>query len=253
MLSQNFRAMRSDPEFQLFLKKWRDALRAPGLVWDGRRAVADLKSARYTRSSPEENARRSMFDFVRCQPGYGPRPWEMLEGIVAEVEDYKRQKLAWRKERRDTELFLAGVERRIELWRLKVVEPSLKSSLTTLAEVIEQRRLALRSSITPARHSPLGVWERVWAGHERSTNINREIDLDTRLQVQSAKMLRTFLHRDEGVSLRTIARLVVLVYLASGLATEKRNQTRPRLWIADSDRSIGWRMVEEKLHDRRMR
>jgi hypothetical protein len=240
--------MRSDPEFQVFLEKWRDALRAPSLVWDGYRAVAGLKSARYTRSSPEENARRSTFDFVRCQPGYGPQCWEMLEGIVAEVEDYKRQKLAWRKERRDAELLLAGVERRIKLRRLKVVEPSLQSLLATIAEVIEQQRLALRSSMTPARHSPLGVWERVWHGHERSTDIIRGIDLDTRLQVQSAKMLRTFLHRDEGVSLRTIARLVVLVYVAAGLATEKRNQTRPRLWIADSARTVSWRMIEEKLN-----
>jgi hypothetical protein len=245
--------MRSDSEFQVFLQKWRDALRTPSLVWDGYRAVADLKSARYTRSSPDENARRSTFDFVRCQPGYGPRCWEMLEGIVAEVEDYKKHKLAWKKERRDAELLLAGVERRIKLRQLKVVEPSLRSLLATVAEVIEQQRLALRSSMTPTRHSPLGVWERVWQGHERSKDITRGIDLDTRLQVQSAKMLRTFLHRDEGVSLRTIARLVVLVYLAAGLATKKRNQARPRLWIAESARTVTWRMIEEKLNARGIR
>jgi hypothetical protein len=238
--------MRSDPEFQLFLKNWRDAFRAPTPLWDGNRAVADLKSARYTRSSPQENARRSMLEFVQCEPGYGPRPWDMLKGIVGEVKDYKRQKLAWRKERKDTELFLAEVERRIKLRRSRVVDPILSSLLATAAERIEQQRLALQDSIRPAHHSPLGIWERLWAKHERSADINRGIDLDTRLQLQSAKMLRTFLHQDDGVSLRTIARLVVLVYLAAGLAYEKDD----RLLIVDSRRVVDWRNVEDKLRQR---
>lgn len=244
--------MRSDPEFQSFLKKWRDAFRAPTPLWDGNRAVSDLKSARYTRSSPEENARRSILKFVQCEPDYGPRPWDMLEGIFGEVKDYKRQKLAWKKERLDTEVFLAGVERRIILRRSKVVDPGLKSFLATAAEMIEQQRLALQNSIEPAQHAPLGAWERVWSRIKRNEDIRRGIDLDTRLQVQSAKMFRTFLHRDEGVSLRTVARLVVLVYLAAGLASEKKHgkDPEPRLWIDDSEHAITWRAVEDKLHRR---
>jgi hypothetical protein len=235
--------MRSDPEFQLFLKKWRDAFRAPSDLWDGNRAVAELKSARYTRSSPQENARRSMLEFVQCEPGYGPRPWDMLKGIVGEVKDYKSQKLAWKKERRDTEVFLAGVGRTVNLRASKVADQTLKSLLAAVAEMIEQQRRALRNSIRPAQQSPLGAWERIWASLQRRTDINRGIDLDTRLQIQSAKMLRTFLHRDDGISRRTIARLVLLVYVAAGLAYEKDGFLR----IVDSPRALSLRGIEEKL------
>jgi len=238
--------MRSGPEFQSFLKKWRDAFRAPSVPWDGNRAVRELKSARYTRSAPEENARRSILKFVQCEPDYGPRPWDMLEGIFGEVKDYKSQKLAWKKESRDAELLLASVGRRIKLRRLKVVDPSMKSVLATTAEMIEQQRLALGSAAKPAQRSPLGAWERIWGNNERKTDINRGIDLDTRLQVQTAKMLRTFLVKDDGISLRTIARLVVLVYYVAGLTYEKAGY----LWIADSQRRLSWRIVEDKLRSR---
>ena len=242
--------MRSDPEFQLFLKKWRDAFRAPSPLWDGNRAVADLKSARYTRLGPNGDPDRSLLKFVQCEEGYGPRPWSMLGGIVGEVKDYKRQRLAWKKESRDAEVLLAEVGRRVKLRGLDVVDPRLKSLLASAAKMIERYRLALRSPARPAKDSPLGVWERLWTGHERSTDINRGIDLDTRLQSQSAKMLRTFLHRDDGVSLRTIARLVVLVYLAAGLASEGKDGC---LLIADSKHPITWRTVEDKLRRKRIR
>jgi hypothetical protein len=73
--------------------------------------------------------------------------------------------------------------------------------------------------MNPARRSPLGVWERLWSRHARAETIRREIDLDARLQKQAAKMFRTFPSEDEGVSLRTIARLVVLVYQVGGIAS----------------------------------
>jgi hypothetical protein len=62
-------------------------------------------------------------------------------------------------------------------------------------------------------------------------------------------MFRTFLREDEGVSLRTIARLVVLVYKAAGLASEIKNDGVLRL--PDSHHAISVRSVEEKLRRRR--
>ncbi|MFY9528821.1 MAG: hypothetical protein WAR24_07915, partial [Candidatus Acidiferrales bacterium] len=203
--------------------------------------------------SPREHI--SMLSFVRAESNRGPRPREMLEKVFAEVEDYRRQKFAWQTEFRATEMFLAGIGRRVSRRGLRVGDSRLKKLLTNTAQAIERRRLVLRDFSTSAQRSPLGVWERLWSQHSRAESVTREIELDTRLQVQSAKMFRTFLHKDEGVSLRTIARLVVLVYFVAGLASEKKEREEPdgRLWITDSQRVVTWRTVEDKLRRKRIR
>lgn len=58
-------------------------------------------------------------------------------------------------------------------------------------------------------------------------------------------MLRTFLREEQGVSSRTTARLVVLVFLAAELASEFNNEGFLR--IVDSKRAVTVRSVEEKL------
>jgi hypothetical protein len=209
--------MRIGEQFESFLKKWQDAFRAPNDLWDGNRAVKELKRAGYAikrKSLPEQ--RISMLSFVCCHADHGWRPREMLRKVLWEVEDYKRQKLAWQKEFRKTELFIARIARQVHLRSKGTTDPHLKKVLRTTAVQIEQGRPLLKEFSDPAYRSPLGVWERMWPGDTRK-EVSRGIELDSRLQVQTAKMFRTFLHQDEGVSLRTIARLVVLVYLVAGL------------------------------------
>jgi hypothetical protein len=234
-----------DPELEAILGKWRAALRSPTPLWEGPRAVAELQraGANIDHSSTEQALHTSMLGFVRCERIHRWRPREMLANIFSEVEDYKRQKTAWRKEFRDTELFLAGLVRRVS--RQRASDPRLKRLLQNTATAVERRRLVLRNFMNPARRSPLGVWEGVWSKHARAENIRREIDRDTRLQKQAAKMFRTFLHEDEGVSLRTIARLVVLVYQVGGIASYDKKAGH--LMIANSQRAITVRSVEEKL------
>jgi hypothetical protein len=65
-------------------------------------------------------------------------------------------------------------------------------------------------------------------------------------QLQLAKM---FLTKENGVSLRTIARLVVLVYFVAELASKWDG----RLQIGDSSDFLSVRAVEEKLHRNRIR
>src|SRR3974390_3431481 len=108
--------MRSANDLESFLQKWQVALRSPSKVWEGRLAVAELRSAGYTfksKLSPEDNERISMFDFVLCRSRHGWRPKEMLGKILAEVEDYKKQKRIWKAQYPETEVFLAGIERRV--------------------------------------------------------------------------------------------------------------------------------------------
>jgi hypothetical protein len=232
------RVMRSASRFKSFLKGWQDALRAPDDLWQGQRAVADLKRAGYIEVSAGTSTRISMLNPVDRW-----RPREMLKNVFAEVSDYKRRKLAWKKEFRNTELFLAKIERMTLRQRSRTDDLRMKKLLGNTASVIERRHFVLRDFRNGTQRSPLGVWERLWPEHARAENIPREIELDTRLQVQAAKMFRTFLPRDEGVSLRTIARLVVLVYYIAELATE--NQKDGCLWT--SNRAITVRSVEDKL------
>jgi hypothetical protein len=117
--------------------------------------------------------------------------------------------------------------------------------------VIDHSRADIGKLRDPRRPSPMGPWELLWKDHPRMENLRRQLDLDARLQIQAAKMFRTFLHEDQGVSVRTIARLVVLVYQTAGLASEMG--TEGFLRIVDSRRKITVRSVEEKLRRKGIR
>ena len=245
--------MRSETNFELFLEQWRAALRSPNEWWDGWRAVAELRSAGYTlssKSSPRDRERVSMFDFVLCTPGHRWRPRTMLGHILDEIEDYRQQKHAWEEEYRKTEVFLARIERSVTVQSKRVGDEPLKQLLKNTASLIEKQRRLVNNLRNPTQRSPLGVWERLWSNHARKASINREIDLDTRLQLQIAKMFRTFLHKDEGVSLRTIARLVVLIYKVAGLASIDSRDLH--LVLVGSQRTMRWCSVEEILRRNRI-
>ena len=245
--------MRSGTKFETFLRQWRAALRSPNESWDGWRAVAELRRAGYTvraNQSPKENERISMFDFVFCDPAHRWRPRKMFSHILDEVEDYKNKRLTWEEPYRKTELFLARTGRSTFLRSKQVGTEALKQLLMNTAKLIEEQRCLVKNLRSATRRSPLGVWERLWPNHVRSATVNRGIDLDTRLQLQIAKMFRTFLHKDEGVSLRTIARLVVLAYHVAGLATTVSKDEPLRL--VGSPRTITVRSVEEILRRNRI-
>jgi hypothetical protein len=225
------RAMRVESlDFTKFLTKWRDAITRQSPLWEGFKAVGEL------RNEP------GYWDFIRCKPDERPAPRWMLQGIRDEVEDYRRQKKLWQKDFRDTERFLAEIGRRVELRSKATATVQLKSMLHDLALGIEERRVVVKSCLDgDKKGAPLGVaWEQLWPGRLRSDAISRGIDLDHRLQSQCAKMFRIFLR---AVSLRTIARLIVLVYWTTELAIE----TPDGLSIVSASRLITVRSVLEKL------
>jgi hypothetical protein len=231
------------PEFQTFLSKWRRALVDPKLIWEGRKAVRELRAASY---GIEPGL--TMLDFIRCDEGTGWRPREMLDRVIGEVEDYKQKKQAWsnairRNEARKVELFLTDLSTRASSESTQVYDPFAKKLLKRMSRKIQTERADFVRYTKKAEISPLGRWEGLWKRAPRRASIERAIALDSRLQEQSAKMLRTFL--GESVSLRTIARLVLLVYIACDLA--KQNPEDGQLWIAGERRTISVRSIEEKL------
>jgi hypothetical protein len=222
------RAMRIDsPEFKEFLMKWRHAFAQESKRWEGPQAVRALRR------------QTGYLDFICCKPGERPTPKWMFKGILDEVEDYRTQKKLWQKDFRDTERFLAQIGRRVELRSRATVTVQLKNRLHDLALEIEKCRAGVKSCL--GEGTPLGAaWEQLWPHRHRTDTIYRGIDLDHRLQSQCAKMFRIFLR---AVSVRTIARLIVLVYWTTDLAVERDN----RLWIVSEDRPITVRSVDEKL------
>ena len=257
--------MRSDPDeivdpafeeaFATFYLKWRGGLRSPTDLWEGYRAVEELRIAGYDEKwnpTPPETVHFSMLDFVLREGEYrsDPRSLDMLERVLGEVESYKKQKLRWRsehdrKDSRDTELLLSKVGRDLTRQLSRVGDAKLKQLLEDVVGMIDHRRAEVRKLRNRPERSPMGPWEMLWPSHPRMENLQKQIDLDTRLQIQTAKLLRTFLQQDARVSIRTIARLVVLVYQITGLASEFGKEGFLRM--VDSGRKITVRSVEEKL------
>jgi hypothetical protein len=222
--------MSTAAEFKAFLTKWRFAVIYQSDLWEGPRAVGEL------RQTP------GYLDLILCKPDGRRPPRRMLRSVLDEVEYYRAKKEAWQKEFRDTEIFLANIGRKAERQSNKTATVDLKNILHTVAEGIEKQRLAANRYIDRDRKvSPLGaVWAEIWPQPAKTVFINRGIDLDMRFQYRCAKMFRIFLR---ALSVRTIARLIVLVYWTAKLATVKDDA----LWIVNERRGITVRSVEEKL------
>jgi hypothetical protein len=66
--------------------------------------------------------------------------------------------------------------------------------------------------------SRVGYWEEiVWPKVRRRNVVTRKLQLDTRLQIEVGKVLAFYL-RENGISLETIARLILLAYWAANLS-----------------------------------
>jgi hypothetical protein len=216
-------------EFKAFLTKWRLAINYQSDLWEGPRAVVELRQ------------QAGYLDFILCKPDGRRAPRSMLRGVLEEVEHYRAKKEASQKEFRNTEIFLATIGRKAERQSKKTATPHLKNVLHAVALRIDEQRDAVHRYLGNKKGSSLGaVWAEIWPQPARTVIINRGIDLDMRFQFRCAKMFRTYLR---GVSIRTIARLILLVYWTTALATVQDDV----LWIVTERRRITVRSVEEKL------
>src|SRR5580698_2953358 len=127
--------MRDSPEFTKFLTKWREAITRQSPLWEGPKAVGEL------RKEP------GYLEFIRCKPDERLIPRWMLKGILGEVDDYRTEKKSWQKDFRDTELFLAKIGREVERRSKATATVQLKSMLHDVALGIEERRAAVKSCL----------------------------------------------------------------------------------------------------------
>jgi hypothetical protein len=219
-----------------FIRAWRESFLSPSDVWEGQLAVMALKR------------HGDCMGFVLCRPNRGVMPREMLRLVLAEVRAYEESKRAWQREFKTAELFLSNIYRQTMGWCTKTQDATLKELLVKTAREIEKERVELnryRNGVLP-----IGYFEMFWKRFPRADVITSRIDIDARLQLQLAKIFRTFLRKDDGVSTITIARMVVLVYKICGLAVEESSDGQLRL--PGGKRKITVRNVEEKLRRKKL-
>jgi hypothetical protein len=123
--------------------------------------------------------------------------------------------------------------------------PQLRSALRKTIRGVRMNQRDLISNRKSLANSPqrsLGVIENFFNEKPRTRLLKRRIDLDNQLQVQLAKVLLFHLPK---LSVKTLARLIVLAYWAADLAAE--SEEKGYLKIRTTERALTVRSVYDKL------
>ena len=92
---------------------------------------------------------------------------------------------------------------------------------------------------------PIAKLEEMLEDVKYPRKLMRQLDLDRRFQLRVATILRMYLQKDDGISLRTISRLTVLTYICGNL----RKEGESRLFSSAKEKKgeITVRGVDQKL------
>jgi hypothetical protein len=253
-----------DPlEFDEFLRKWRLCLRTPSPDWEGPRAVAELRD-------------KKMLNFLLCEKKpyrtkSGKMQWhdnwpewqpnDLLDRVLQEMRIYRDEAEIRLVEGsfKDVDDFLKSVSQRIETEESKTKFGDLKSVLSDLRKDVERARRTVSQRKDTKKNSQFGIWRHFWPKVPRTNLVSREIDRDTQLQVELGKMFSFYL-RQNGVSLETIARLILLAYRVGGLAAQDGDVTRTIYThqkvtpkdIRENQRKLTVRNIRENLRYKRL-
>jgi hypothetical protein len=183
-----------------FLKEWRRLLTREGAAWDGERAARELKE-------------KEVFQFLNYQPKDehpDNRNWNadiLFDEILGEMKRYRQdatnrltkdyfdeidehliEEIEWTEERMKA----------IPLHDIKVFLRNLKIECINARNVLEKvkkRRIEW----------PFGLLNRIQTTAPIHNIVNRNIELDSRLQVKLGQLFGSYLFK-EGVSVETILR-----------------------------------------------
>jgi hypothetical protein len=217
-----------------FLKEWRIQLKRKGKAWEGPRAVDELQ-------------KKKIFEFLLGEKGSSIE-WQVEDlflPILAEMKAYREEaehKLV-REYFKDTDEFLNGL--RMKIQKREENEGNLrelKSLLEDLRKKVEGTQRAVDLLKKRKANWHFGMWRQLWPEIPRRNIVSRKIELDTRLQVELGKIFAGYLGR-EGVSLETIARLILLAYSAGRLSGMDGDDTRTIL----TNRVLNVRNIRDNL------
>jgi hypothetical protein len=259
-----------DPDLCAFITEWRRLLEREGGAWKGTEAVAELKQ-------------KGLFDLIRdkteaSKPGESeavsaltlddveedelktskkPKPklynvWQsedLFRRVFEEIREYKEEVAGGLKKKhiKKIDRFL---DRQLKGIRKELADTSireLKSVLEDLKEAAEKAKRSVVKSTTIIERRRRGVWRHFWPENQRKELVPKKIDLDTRLQIELGKIFAVHMG-PSGITLETIARLIVLAYVAGDLAQLKEG----RLKISASGRELTIRKVRDVLRYKRI-
>ena len=228
---------RNDPlEFDTFLNEWRRLLKNEGGAWDGARVVAELKA-------------KGVVKFLLCeeQPEGAWQAHDLFDRVLDEMKAYRAEATARRIKEyfEDVDEFLESEMKRIQKREDRARIPELKSLLQDLEKTVERTRRTLNWLKKRKQEWQFGAWKRFWPEIPRKNLVESKIDLDMRLQAEMGKMLADYLV-PEGVSLETIARLILLAYCAGELAEIKDGDPKTKF----GDRTLRVRNIRDILRAR---
>jgi hypothetical protein len=197
------------PDLESFVAKWRQGLKKDVVDWEGLPAVAELKG------------KEKIFDFLLAEGQASRATQHLFQRMVYLVRQFRWETQIRLKKQyfdevdeflRDEAERIQKVEKRIPLAVLKTVLKDLRSNFYKT----QGHLIWIKFKEEQLRY---GFWEElIWEHLKRRGLAERRLDLDTVLQIELGKALAFYL-QPEGVSLRTIARLVLLAYSAGELST----------------------------------
>jgi hypothetical protein len=200
---------RKDPlEFKTFLAEWRKALMNEGGAWDGERAIRELQT-------------KGMYEFLlfEKEPENEWQSSDLFGRILTEMKAYRSEAEHRRIKEYfdDVDAFLKTESARIQRRENSIPIQDLRLLLQSLGKDVERTRKALERLLKRREAWQFGQSKYLWPDSPRKNLVGKKIELDTRLQVEIGKAFGGYLFPN-GITVETIARLIVLAYFAAGLA-----------------------------------
>jgi hypothetical protein len=202
-------ANRKDPlEFGTFLAGWQKLLRGKGGAWDGERAIRELKA-------------KGVYEFLvfEKQSDNEWRSSDIFSRILDEMKAY-RTEAEHRRIREyfdEVDEFLKKECEKVQKQENPIPLQDLKLLLQNLRKEVERTRKALAGLKKRREEWQFGQWKHLWPDSPRKNLVRKKIELDTRLQVEIGKVFGDYLFPN-GISVETVARLILLSYFAAELA-----------------------------------
>jgi hypothetical protein len=232
---------KKDPlEFEEFLARWRFGLKQQSVDWEGPRAVAELRDKKMLnfilREKKSYRTKSGETEWHDNWPEW--QPHDLLRRVALEMRVYRHEAEARLVDRdfKEVDDFLRGILQRIKKRENQARFKQFRSVFFGLRDRVERAR---------GRVVGFRNWKfagLLWPELPRTNRVVRAIDRDTRLQVELGKMFADYL-RQNGVSLETIARLILLAYLVGGLAAKDNDDIR----TIYTNRVITVRKIRDKL------
>lgn len=237
-------------ERQAFLNRWRFKLRpeSPNRdLWEGSAAVDEL-------------ARLNLLARVRVEEqdadGSGEDHYiasHAIEEICAELADYRDKVGQVRKlieQSKDVSDWLMSLEKKVQQRINKEKGQANKEKLISIQKAIHGtvRLIAREQDNVWLQPTSVGIEHQSLTTPRIKQPLFQERELDGRFQVRLGAILRSYLQQDQfsskkGLSLRTIARLVVLVLICADLVFERKGE----LFLRHNNTKVSVESVIKKL------